>query len=245
MQRCLLKAKLWFCLEPTLLQDSAQAASKCRRLRIDLLISVMVTQRLSRCPLHLRNNTVTLDLWTEEQKAVTSSRSLVQGHWPEFNLLFSWCGSGGNRMSQRKEALQREALKWNLMHCESFSKLPCFFSPMMHCSSYLTADHLSVHCTSPLIEYLTSKQLRAITNQRMDSCPWTKAAASVRMSACHSNCRVWTTAWCLWFSNCFSCPPVVSSILENMPLGQAHLSSCLIWLVTHRTTASQTKELKK
>lgn len=104
-------------------------------------------------------------------------------------------------MSQRKEALQRKASKWNLIHCESFSKLSWFFPPMMHCSCYLTADHLSVHCTLPLIEYLTSKQLRAITNQRMDSCLWTKAAASLRTSACQSNCRVWTTAWCLWFSN--------------------------------------------
>lgn len=226
MQCCLLKAKLSFCLEPTLLQDSAQAAW-CISPKQQL-----IDGDPSGCPgvpLKIHDNTMTFVLWTEAQ-------------WPGLDLLFK--GTDWNlRRSQRKLALQRKASKWNLMHWESFSKLSkqkvrgvvCFFPPIMHCSCYRTADHLSVHCTLPLIEYLTSKQLRAITDQRMDSCLWTKAAASLRTTACQSNCRVWTTAWCLWFSNCFSCPPVVSSILSNMPPNHAHLSSRLIWLGSHRT----------
>lgn len=87
-----------------------------------------------------------------------------------------------------------------------------YFPPMMHCSCNLTADYLSVCSASPLIEYLTSKQLRAITDRRMDSCPRTKAAASLWPSTCQSTCRLWTTA-----SNCFSRPLVVSSILLNTP----------------------------
>lgn len=106
----------------------------------------------------------------------------------------------------------------------------------MHCSCYLTTDHLSDASTLPLIEYLSSKQLRAITDHRTDSCPWTKAAASLWTSACQSSCRVWTTAWCLWFSNCFSCPPVVYSILLNMPPDRIRLSTRLIWLGPHGVT---------
>lgn len=40
---------------------------------------------------------------------------------------------------------------------------------------------------------LTSKTLWAVTDQKMDSCLWTKACVSLWTEACQSNCRVWLT----------------------------------------------------
>lgn len=120
MQCCLLKAKLSFCLEPTLLQDSAKAAW-CISPKQQLIDSDPIG--CPGVPLKIHDNTMTFVLWTEAQ-------------WPGLDLFFK--GTDWNlRRSQRKLALQRKASKWNLMHWESFSKLSmqkvsgvvvCFFT---------------------------------------------------------------------------------------------------------------------
>lgn len=71
------------------------------------------------------------------------------------------------------------------------------------------------------------EKFRAITDQRMDSCRWTKACVSLWTRACQSSCQVWMTAWFLWLSNCFSCLPVDCSIMLNVLLCQVHLPTCL------------------
>lgn len=98
------------------------------------------------------------------------------------------------------------------------------------CSFDLTTGETPPICWAlPLNDYLTSKKLWAITDQRMDSCPRTKAGMSLWMDTCQSNCRAWPTAWFsefLWLSNSFSCSPVGLSVLLNVIPCQFRLPTC-------------------